>query len=170
MKTTVLSAIFFSALLISLAFCFQACDKVQGEKIPTAPTALDPNCYNVEAKTVSATPSAYSYAIYTTNTVGGQAKVTILGGIAPFQVTSNSFVAFGKTTGATFSSTNLVLTKDDKSVYSVDPSCTTFVFYLQPVGGPYVAGSYSDTVYVRDSTGSYTTLTITLTVSEPPTS
>lgn len=141
----------------------------------TVPALSDASCSVTTIGAPTIDPSAgYNYNLLTTSTSGSQAKVTISGGIPPFQISAQGFVGLSKTkTTTTFTDAtgdaviDLYLATDDAISSTVDPSCTTYVFYLQPLGPFSLAGDYSEDVTIRDSNGSTTTVSIAVTSSEP---
>lgn len=144
---------------LALVAFFAGCGMPPSSVVPTPSNSA---CANVSyVGEVATNPSSITYNLETTSAAGAQSKVTITRGVAPFEVSSSSFVGLGKT-GSTSTLTDgtgqpilgIYLDETDAVSSAVDPSCTTYVFYLQPIGPFNPANTYTEYVTVRDSTSS----------------
>lgn len=158
-------------LRLALVTLFAGCGKPDSASVPSPANSTCANVSYVGA--AAATPASIIYPLETTATYGAQSKITITRGVAPFQVSSSSFVGLSKTkTSSTLTDGNgqpifeIFIDKADAVPSTVDPSCTTYVFYLQPIG-PFITGTYIEQVSVRDSTSSQFDIEVKATVKIP---
>lgn len=166
--------IFRNALPLALTALLAACGKPDSAVVPTPSSSTCSNVSYVGA--VATSPTSIKYYLETTALVGAQNKITITKGVAPFQISSTGFVGLGKTAsisaltdGNGVAIDNMVLNETDAVPDTVDPSCSTYIFYLQPIGPFTPAATYTEYVTVRDSVSNTFDLEVKITSSIPKT-
>ena len=94
-------------------------------------------------------------------------KVTITGGVPPFQISSASYVVLSSTStlAAAFSAAASNVVLSTAVAYADDPSCSTYEFWMQSVGTFGSTGTFTDTVTVRDFLNLTATVGFSLTIS-----
>lgn len=144
--------VFLVLLIFSVAVFATAC----GEEDATIP-ALSFDCTTDYAYTLSGPVVSQTSSLAYTGSAGVATalpaiKVTITGGVPPFQISSGSYVVVSSTSAlaAAFSgaASNVVLST--AVAYADDPSCSTYEFWMQAVGTYGSTGTFTDTVTVRD--------------------
>ncbi len=158
--------------VLALVALLAACGKPESASVPTPSNSA---CANISyVGEVATSPASITYALLTTSAAGAQSKVTITRGVAPFQVSSTSFVGLGKTGSASQLTDgtgqpilDVFINESDAVASTVDPSCTTYVFYLQPIGPFNPAKTYTEYVTVRDSSASSFSVEVKVTSTVP---